>query len=81
MASKLSGSLMRTSPRTARLAQQILELIVEADLGLSLNLNMTAADVVRDADLIPLYKLAGVDYIVMGVESLKDNVITEHPQE
>src|SRR5215216_1265668 len=35
-------------------AQQILERIVDADLDLSLNLNMTAADVVRDADLIPL---------------------------
>lgn len=57
-------------------ARHILELIVDADLGLSLNLNMTAADVVRDADLIPLYKKAGVDYIVMGVESLKDEVVT-----
>ena len=44
--------------------------------GLSLNLNMTAADVVRDADLIPLYKRAGVDYIVMGIETLKDEVVT-----
>jgi anaerobic magnesium-protoporphyrin IX monomethyl ester cyclase len=57
-------------------AKRILELIVEADLGLSLNLNMTAADVVRDADLIPLYKRAGVDYIVMGIETLKDEVVT-----
>jgi anaerobic magnesium-protoporphyrin IX monomethyl ester cyclase len=57
-------------------AKDILERIVDADLELSLNLNMTAADVVRDADLIPLYKRAGVDYIVMGVESLKDTVIT-----
>jgi len=57
-------------------AKQILELIIEADLGLSLNLNMTAADVVRDADLIPLYKRAGVDYIVMGIETLKDQVVT-----
>ena len=57
-------------------AKQILEQIIEADLGLSLNLNMTAADVVRDADLIPLYKRAGVDYIVMGVETLKDELIT-----
>ena len=56
-------------------AKRILELIVEADLRLSLNLNMTAADVVRDADLIPLYKKAGVDYIVMGIESLKDAVV------
>jgi anaerobic magnesium-protoporphyrin IX monomethyl ester cyclase len=57
-------------------AKCILELIVEANLGISLNLNMTAADVVRDADLVPLYKRAGVDYIVMGVESLKDSVVT-----
>jgi anaerobic magnesium-protoporphyrin IX monomethyl ester cyclase len=59
------------------LAKQLLEQIVEADLGLSFNLNMTAADVVRDADLLPLYKKAGVDYVVMGVESLKDNVIVD----
>jgi anaerobic magnesium-protoporphyrin IX monomethyl ester cyclase len=58
------------------MAKRLLELIVEADLGLSLNLNMTAADVVRDADLIPLYKHAGVDYIVMGIETLKDDVVT-----
>lgn len=57
-------------------AQRILELIADANLGLSLNLNMTAADVVRDADLIPLYKRAGVDYIVMGIETLKDDVVT-----
>jgi len=58
------------------MARRLLELIAEADLGLSLNLNMTAADVVRDADLISLYKRAGVDYIVMGIETLKDNVVT-----
>jgi anaerobic magnesium-protoporphyrin IX monomethyl ester cyclase len=57
------------------LVRQLFEEIIEADLGISLNLNMTAADVVRDADLLPLYKKAGVDYIVMGVESLKDDVI------
>jgi anaerobic magnesium-protoporphyrin IX monomethyl ester cyclase len=57
-------------------AKRILALIIEANLGLSLNLNMTAADVVRDADLIPLYKRAGVDYIVMGIETLKDQVVT-----
>jgi anaerobic magnesium-protoporphyrin IX monomethyl ester cyclase len=33
--------------------------------------------VVRDADLIPLYKRAGVDYIVMGIETLKDKVVTD----
>ena len=57
------------------LTKRLFEMIIDADLDLSLNINMTAADVVRDADLIPLYKAAGVDYIVMGVESLKDSVI------
>jgi anaerobic magnesium-protoporphyrin IX monomethyl ester cyclase len=56
-------------------AKKILEMIIEAGLGLSLNINMTAADVVRDADIMPLYKAAGIDYIVMGVESVKDNII------
>ncbi len=56
--------------------QEVLNLLVEADLGLSLNVNITAADVVRDADLLPLYKAAGIDYVVMGVESLEDEVVT-----
>lgn len=55
--------------------KRLLELIIAAKLDLSLNINMTAADVVRDADIMPLYKAAGIDYMVMGVESLKDNVI------
>ena len=54
---------------------EVLERLVAADLGLSLNVNMTAADVVRDAELLPLYKAAGVDYVVMGVESLDDAVV------
>lgn len=53
----------------------VLQRIIEADLDLSLNINMTAADIVRDADLLPLYKQAGVDYVVLGVESLEDDVI------
>ncbi len=54
---------------------RVLELIRDAKLNISMNLNMTAADVVRDADLLPLYKAAGIDYIVMGIESLEDSVI------
>lgn len=55
--------------------RELLERLVKAKLDLSLNVNMTAADVVRDADLLPLYKAAGVDYVVMGVESLEDDVV------
>ncbi len=58
-----------------QVVREVLERLAAADLGLSLNVNMTAADVVRDADLLPLYKAAGVDYVVMGVESLEDGVV------
>jgi anaerobic magnesium-protoporphyrin IX monomethyl ester cyclase len=57
--------------------KHLLGLISESRLNLSLNINMTAADVVRDADILHLYKAAGIDYIVMGVESLKDQVIAD----
>ena len=57
--------------------QELLTCLIEADLDLSLNVNMVAADIVRDADLLPLYKAAGIDYIVMGVESLEDEVIDQ----
>jgi anaerobic magnesium-protoporphyrin IX monomethyl ester cyclase len=57
--------------------KHLLELIIESKLNLSLNINMTAADVVRDRDIFHLYKAAGIDYIVMGVESLKDSVIQD----
>jgi anaerobic magnesium-protoporphyrin IX monomethyl ester cyclase len=55
--------------------REVLERLVAADLGLSLNVNMTAADVVRDADLLPLYKAAGVEYVVMGVEAVDDALV------
>ncbi len=58
-----------------RMVVDVLERLVAANLGLSLNVNMTAADVVRDTDLLPLYKAAGVDYVVMGVEALDDAVV------
>jgi anaerobic magnesium-protoporphyrin IX monomethyl ester cyclase len=58
-----------------RATEDVLDRLIAADLGLSLNVNLTAADVVRDADLLPRYKAAGVDYVVMGVESLEDAVI------
>ncbi|NJM41089.1 MAG: radical SAM protein [Anaerolineae bacterium] len=55
--------------------RELLQKIIVANLGLSLNINLTASSVVRDADLLPLYKEAGVDYVVMGIESLEDNVV------
>lgn len=57
------------------LVVELLERIVAAGLDLSLNVNMTAADVVRDEALLPLYKAAGVDYIIMGIEALDDDIV------
>ncbi|HLY09457.1 MAG TPA: radical SAM protein, partial [Planctomycetota bacterium] len=57
------------------LTRDVLERLEAAQLGLSLNLNMTAADVVRDADLLPLYKRSGVDNVVLGIETLDDPTI------
>jgi anaerobic magnesium-protoporphyrin IX monomethyl ester cyclase len=57
------------------IVRELLEKIIAANLGLSLNINLTASSVVRDADLLPLYKQAGVDYVVMGIESLEDDVV------
>ena len=56
-------------------AAEVLRRLIDAKLGLSLNVNMTAADVVQQQDLLHLYKAAGVDYVVMGVESLEDGVV------
>jgi anaerobic magnesium-protoporphyrin IX monomethyl ester cyclase len=57
------------------LTKALFKKIIDAKLDLSMNLNMTAADIVRDADIMPLYKAAGIDYIVTGVEALEDGVI------
>jgi anaerobic magnesium-protoporphyrin IX monomethyl ester cyclase len=59
------------------LTREVLERLEAARLGLSLNLNMTAADVVRDADLLPLYKRAGIDNVVLGIETLDDPTVAK----
>jgi len=56
-------------------SREVLERLAARRLDLRLNLNMTAADVVRDAALLPLYKRAGVDHVVMGIESLDDPTV------
>ena len=56
-------------------AHRVLELLAERRLPLALNLQMTAAEVVRDEALMPLYKRAGVHNIMMGIESTNDAVV------
>lgn len=56
-------------------ARQTLELMIERDLGLSLNVNLTAASLVENPDLAPLLKQAGFDNVIMGIEALNDATI------
>ncbi len=55
--------------------KKLLRLIIEKDLGLALNANMTATLVVRDKDILWLYKKAGFVNVIMGVESMDDKTI------
>lgn len=36
-----------------------------------------ATDIVRDADLLPLYRQAGILYVLMGIESTSDDVLKQ----
>jgi len=36
-----------------------------------------ATDIVRDADLLPLYRRAGILYVLMGIESTDDQVLRQ----
>jgi len=56
-------------------ARQALVELKNRRLGVSLNLNMTARSVVDSAELLPLYKSAGVSHVVLGVETVKDDVV------
>ncbi|NOH13519.1 MAG: radical SAM protein [Chloroflexi bacterium] len=68
----LADENFAAQPEQAHLA---LAELAKRKLGISLNLNMTAADVVAQSEFLPLYKEAGVDNIVMGIEALEDNTV------
>lgn len=50
--------------------RRILDLLVERDLGTALLLETRVDDILRDADLLPLYRRAGIEHIYVGVESV-----------
>jgi anaerobic magnesium-protoporphyrin IX monomethyl ester cyclase len=50
----------------------VLAEIARRDLGLALCASIRAQDIVRDADLLPLYRDAGFLYVLMGVETVTD---------
>jgi len=50
--------------------ENILDLLIERRLGTSLLLETRVDDILRDAELLPRYREAGVEHIYVGVESV-----------
>lgn len=50
----------------------VLEEIIRRGLDISLSATIRSQDIVRDADLMPLYKQAGFIYILLGLETVTD---------
>ena len=58
-------------------AHQALLEVKRHNLGISMNLNMTARSVIENAELLPLYRSTGVVHVVVGVESVRDDVVAK----
>jgi anaerobic magnesium-protoporphyrin IX monomethyl ester cyclase len=52
-----------------RLWKSFLEAIIRQQVPVKLFATIRAADIVRDADILPLYKRAGIDCVLMGIET------------
>jgi anaerobic magnesium-protoporphyrin IX monomethyl ester cyclase len=55
--------------------QQTLEEIARRELPIGLCASIRAQDIVRDADILHLYKQAGFLYVLMGVETVTDTTL------
>lgn len=53
----------------------LLEEIVRRDMGTRMTASVRAQDIVRDADLLELYRRAGFLYVLMGVETVTDETL------
>ena len=54
---------------------EILDLLGERKTRVSITINASVASIVRDKDILHLYKKAGIDFIAMGVESDDDTIV------
>jgi anaerobic magnesium-protoporphyrin IX monomethyl ester cyclase len=55
--------------------KRILDLLVERDVGVTLLLETRVDDILRDAELLPLYRQAGIEHIYVGVESVRQSTL------
>jgi len=63
-----------TSPK---LWGQLLEELAARDTGVQLFATLRATDIVRDESILPLYRHAGIAYVLMGMESTDDDTIRQ----
>ncbi|MCE9547261.1 MAG: cobalamin-dependent protein [Planctomycetia bacterium] len=57
--------------------QRFLELLAARQIPVYFFATIRATDIVRDADLLPLYRAAGILYILMGIESTDAAVLQQ----
>lgn len=55
--------------------RRLLDLLIERDLGTALLLETRVDDILRDADILPLYRKAGVEHIYVGVEATNQKTL------
>jgi anaerobic magnesium-protoporphyrin IX monomethyl ester cyclase len=55
--------------------QRFLEELAARDLPVYLNVSVRSTDIVRDSDLLALYRKAGILYVGLGAESIRDEVL------
>jgi anaerobic magnesium-protoporphyrin IX monomethyl ester cyclase len=66
------------NPTTIKaLWRQLLEEIGRRNLPIAMCSSIRAQDIVRDADILPLYRQAGMLYVLMGVETVTDASLTK----
>lgn len=53
----------------------ILDLLIERNLGTALLLETRVDDILRDADILPIYRQAGVEHIYVGVEATNQKTL------
>jgi anaerobic magnesium-protoporphyrin IX monomethyl ester cyclase len=71
-------SLADENPTTDRgVWHHFLEEMVARDIGVHFFISIRTPDIVRDADILPLYKKAGIQYVLLGVESVDPKVLKD----
>jgi anaerobic magnesium-protoporphyrin IX monomethyl ester cyclase len=55
--------------------EHLLDLFIEADLGVNLLMETRVEDIVRDEDILPKYRKAGVIHLYLGAEGSTDEML------